>query len=59
MGLPKVTPLVPALALKSESVDKSSVVPMALCYNHSGLEFPSKIFGCLHWTQTPNEPGPN
>ena len=59
MGLPKVTQLVPALALKSESVDKSSVVPMVLCYTHSGLEFPSKIFGCLHWTQTPNEPGPN
>lgn len=59
MDFPKVTQLVPALALKSESNDKSSVVPMVLGYTHSGLEFPSKILGCLDWTQTPSEPGPS
>ena len=50
MGLPKVTQLVPVSALKSEFIDKPSVVPMVLRYTHSGLEFPSKILGCLDWT---------
>lgn len=59
MGLPKVTQLVPVSALKSEFIDKPSVVPMVLRYTHSGLEFPSKILGCLDWTQIPRKPGPN
>ena len=59
MCLPKVTQLVQESGLKSGFIVKSSVFPMALCYTHSGLEFPSKIFGCLPWTQIPIKPGSN